>query len=104
MRRIQCSFAFVDFAMLLLFQSLFEKKLAFISIWIFLYFSPRILTITICTTIPLPQCKPGQVEPAYIECGNGAAAMQVSQVNSFELGPTKLGEVQINCPKKETQR
>ena len=33
-------------------------------------------------------CKPGQVEPAYIECGNGAAAMQVSQVNLFELGPT----------------
>ena len=32
--------------------------------------------------------KPGQVEPAYIECGNGAAAMQVSQVNLFELGPT----------------
>ena len=25
-------------------------------------------------------CKPEQVEPAYIECGNGAAAMQVSQV------------------------
>ena len=34
-------------------------------------------------------CKPEQVEPAYIECGNGAAAMQVSQVNLFELGPTK---------------
>ena len=33
-------------------------------------------------------CKPGQVEPAYIECGNGAAAMQVSQGNLFELGPT----------------
>ena len=35
-------------------------------------------------------CKPEQVEPAYIECGNGAAAMQVSQVNLFELGPTNL--------------
>ena len=33
-------------------------------------------------------CKPGQVEPAYIAYGNGAAAMQVSQVNLFELGPT----------------
>ena len=33
-------------------------------------------------------CKPEQVEPAYIECGNGAAAKQVSQVNLFELGPT----------------
>ena len=36
----------------------------------------------------LLHCKPGQVEPAYIECGNGAAAMQVSQVNLFELGPS----------------
>ena len=35
-----------------------------------------------------PHCKPEQVEPAYIECWNGAAAMQVSQVNLFELGPT----------------
>ena len=36
-----------------------------------------------------PHCKPGQAEPAYIECGNGAAAMQVSQVNLFELiGPS----------------
>ena len=35
-------------------------------------------------------CKPEQVEPAYIECGNGAAEMQVSQVNLFELGPTWL--------------
>ena len=26
-------------------------------------------------------CKPGQVEPAYIKCGNGAVAMQVSQVH-----------------------
>ena len=36
--------------------------------------------------------KLGQVElePAYIECGNSAAAMQVSQVNLFELGPTWL--------------
>ena len=33
-------------------------------------------------------CKPGQVEPTYIECGNGAAAMQVSHVNLFEMGPT----------------
>ena len=41
-------------------------------------------------------CKPGQVEPAYIECGNGAAAIQVSQVNLFELGPTWLGPVQIS--------
>ena len=38
----------------------------------------------------LVHCKPKQVEPAYIECGNGAAAMQVSQVNLFELGPTWL--------------
>ena len=38
----------------------------------------------------LLHCKPEQVEPAYIECGNGAAAMQVSQVNLFELGPTKF--------------
>ena len=38
-----------------------------------------------------PHCKPGQAEPAYIECGNGAAAMQVSQVNLFELGPTLVG-------------
>ena len=44
----------------------------------------------------LLHCKPGQVEPAYIECGNGAAAMQVSQVNLFELGPIKLGPVQIS--------
>ena len=36
------------------------------------------------------------VELAYIECGNGAAAMQVSQVNLIELGPTKLGPVQIS--------
>ena len=32
-------------------------------------------------------CKPKRVELAYIECGNGAATMQVSQVNLFELGP-----------------
>ena len=37
-----------------------------------------------------PSCKPGQVESAYIECGKGTAAMQVSQVNLFELDPTKL--------------
>ena len=36
-------------------------------------------------TMLLLHCKPGQVEPAYIECGNGAAAMQVSQVNLFEV-------------------
>ena len=34
-------------------------------------------------------CKAEQVEPAYIECGNSAAAMQVSQVNLFELDQTK---------------
>ena len=33
-------------------------------------------------------CKPRHVEPAYIECGNGAGAMQVSQVNLLELAPT----------------
>ena len=44
----------------------------------------------LCTQYPCSMsihnthCKPGQVEPAYIECGNGAAAMQVSQVNLFE--------------------
>ena len=41
-------------------------------------------------------CEPGQVEPAYTECGNGAVAMKVSQVNLFELGPTWLGPVQIS--------
>ena len=35
----------------------------------------------------IAHCKLRQVEPAYIECGNGAVAMQVSQVNLFELGP-----------------
>ena len=30
------------------------------------------------------------VEPAYIECGNDTAAMQVSQVKLFEIGPTKI--------------
>ena len=35
-----------------------------------------------------PHYKPRQVEAAYIECGNSAAAMQVSQVNLFEQGPT----------------
>ena len=44
----------------------------------------------------MPHCKPEKVEPAYIECGNGAAAMQVSQVNLFELGPTWLDPVQIS--------
>ena len=37
------------------------------------------------------QCKARQVEPFYIDSGNGAAAMQVSQVNLFELGPTCCG-------------
>ena len=32
--------------------------------------------------------KPRQVKPTDIECGNGAEAMQVIEVNSFELGPT----------------
>ena len=41
-------------------------------------------------------CKRGQVEPAYIECGNGAAAMQVSQVNLFEQDPTWLGPAQMS--------
>ena len=41
-------------------------------------------------------CKPGQVEPAYIECENSAAAMQVSQGNLFELGPTWLGQVKVS--------
>ena len=41
-------------------------------------------------------CKPGQVEPAYIEGGNGAATMQVCQVKLFELGLTWLGPVQIS--------
>ena len=41
-------------------------------------------------------CKPGQVEAAYIECGNSAVAMQVSQVNLFELDLNKLGPVQIS--------
>ena len=39
-------------------------------------------------------CKLGNVESAYTECGNGAAAMQVSQVNLFELGPIELDQVQ----------
>ena len=30
-------------------------------------------------------CKPRQVELAYIECGNSAAAMQASQVDFFAL-------------------
>ena len=38
-------------------------------------------------------CKPGQVEPAYTECGNGAAAMQVSQVNLFAL-PQQCSHIQ----------
>ena len=39
-------------------------------------------------------CKPGQVEPAYIECGDGAAAMKVSQVNLFELGPVQISSLE----------
>ena len=39
--------------------------------------------------------KPWQVEAAYIECGNGAAAMQVSQVNLFELGPTCFKSIDL---------
>ena len=35
-------------------------------------------------------CKHGKVEAAYIECGNGAEAKQVSQVNLFELGQLTL--------------
>ena len=35
-------------------------------------------------------CKTQQVELAYTEWGNGAAAMQVSPVNLFEQGPIKL--------------
>ena len=34
-------------------------------------------------------CKPGQLKPTYIIGENGAAAVQVSQVNLFELGPIK---------------
>ena len=41
-------------------------------------------------------CKPRCVGPTYIECGNGAAAMQVSLVNLFELGPIKFFPVQIS--------
>ena len=33
-------------------------------------------------------CKHGHVEPAYIESGKSAAAMQVGQVNLFQLSPT----------------
>ena len=33
--------------------------------------------------LPFTHCKPGQVEPACIECWNGAATMRVSQVNLF---------------------
>ena len=45
-------------------------------------------------------CKLGRVEPAYIECGNGAAAMQVSQVNLVELGPIKLGHSTVPTLKR----
>ena len=34
--------------------------------------------------LPL-HCKPEQVEPAYIECGNGAAAMQISSLDLLAL-------------------
>ena len=40
--------------------------------------------------------KARQVETAYIECGKGAAAIQVSQVNLFEKDLIKLGSVQIS--------
>ena len=50
------------------------------------------VSASICVT----QCEPRQVEWAYIECENGAVAMQVSQVNLFELGPIKVGPVQIS--------
>ena len=33
----------------------------------------------------LMHCKTQQVEPAYIEWGNGAAAMQVSPVNLLDM-------------------
>ena len=36
-------------------------------------------------------CTPRQIEPAYSECRKCTVAMQVSQVNLFELGPIKLG-------------
>ena len=38
--------------------------------------------------LQIQHCKPEQAEPAYIGCGNSAVAMQVSQVNLFELGAT----------------
>ena len=41
-------------------------------------------------------CKPRQVEPAYIECKNGAVAMQSSPGNLFEQGPIKSSPVQIS--------
>ena len=41
-------------------------------------------------------CKPRQVKPAYVECGNGAWAMQLSQVNLLELDPIKEGPVQVS--------
>ena len=41
-------------------------------------------------------CKPGQFKPAYIECGNGAVAMQLSQAHLFELGTAWLCPFQIN--------
>ena len=33
-------------------------------------------------------CKPRQVKPTNIECGHVAMAMQIIEVNLFELGPT----------------
>ena len=42
-------------------------------------------------------CNPRQVEPAYIECGNCAAAMHGSEVNLFELGPTGVGDKPIQA-------
>ena len=46
-------------------------------------------------------CKPRQVEPAHIECGHGAAAMQVSQViiqiSSFDLLALPQHRSYIQC-------
>ena len=38
-------------------------------------------------------CKTQQVEPAYIEWGNGAAAMQVSPVNLLDMKIWSLLEI-----------
>ena len=39
----------------------------------------------LCVAALCPHCKLGQVEPADIECGNGAAAMQISSIDSLAL-------------------